>query len=202
MNLPDQFCWTRFGAEAGEAAGEILRRKEKERAANGGVFLWGIGNGIGPSLRQLLEIEGAPEVIFSPILGAPREHDVSPALIVRWGAGRGLSGERFELPAGSLVTSGTRDSSRIRKRFALVCHSEDSLQFGFHGRMRLSHLRNFLTGAKVGSSQVTAVVRYDVEKQAEGAAYTVALRTALVRPYLIELIEPSIQLPGGNSIAA
>jgi hypothetical protein len=60
--LPEAFCWTKYGAEAGEAASSILRRKELERLATGGIFLWGIGNAIGPSLEQLLGQACEPKV--------------------------------------------------------------------------------------------------------------------------------------------
>lgn len=30
MLLPDSFCWSKFGTEAGEEAGSILARKERE----------------------------------------------------------------------------------------------------------------------------------------------------------------------------
>ena len=46
--LPDLFCWTKYGTEAGEDIGAILERKESERLASGGTFLWGVGNAIGP----------------------------------------------------------------------------------------------------------------------------------------------------------
>ena len=52
QELPTIFCWTRFGGEAGEPIEQILFRKEQERLANGGVFLWGIGNAVGPSIYE------------------------------------------------------------------------------------------------------------------------------------------------------
>ena len=42
MPLPEVFVWTRFGTEAGQPIEEIIERKELERRANGGVFLWGL----------------------------------------------------------------------------------------------------------------------------------------------------------------
>ena len=65
--LPEYFCWTRFGTEAAEPIDSILGRKERERVANRGIFVWGIGNAIGPSIRELLRREAQPEVLFSPI---------------------------------------------------------------------------------------------------------------------------------------
>lgn len=37
-------CWSRMQAEAGQSLDAIVRRKELEREANGGLFLWGVGN--------------------------------------------------------------------------------------------------------------------------------------------------------------
>ncbi len=75
MQLPEHFCWSRFGTEAGEKIDAIIERKERERIENGGIFLWGIGSAIGPSMSRLVELEAKPEVIFSPIRSAPRNVD-------------------------------------------------------------------------------------------------------------------------------
>ncbi len=84
MPLPEVFCWTRFGTEAGQPIDEILDRKEQERAANSGMFFWGIGNSIGPSLRELLRCTPSPEVLFSPTRSTPRREDVAPPAVVAW----------------------------------------------------------------------------------------------------------------------
>jgi 4-aminobutyrate aminotransferase-like enzyme len=47
--VPDIFCWTKMGTEAGQTLGTILRRKELERQAGSGIFAWGIGNSLGAS---------------------------------------------------------------------------------------------------------------------------------------------------------
>ena len=39
--LPSHFVWTRYGTESGESMGAILARKERERIAAAGCFLWG-----------------------------------------------------------------------------------------------------------------------------------------------------------------
>ena len=67
-----------FGTEAGEEIGQMLQRKEQERAANGGIFIWGIGNAVGPSIRELVRRGPKPEVLFSPIKSAPKQQDVLP----------------------------------------------------------------------------------------------------------------------------
>src|ERR1700761_1651623 len=103
MELPLCFCWSRFGTEAGETITQILGRKEKERVGNKGVFLWGIGNALGPSLRALLEATQTPEVLFSPMLSSAKPQDVRPDRIVRWRSGIDLDGRRLVLPKASIV---------------------------------------------------------------------------------------------------
>jgi hypothetical protein len=102
---PDCFCWTRFGTESGEAADHILERKEAERTANGGVFIWGIGNPIGPSIRELIRRTPKPEVLFSPIKSLPKPYDVLPPRVGVSSYGETLDGEIYRLPEHSLVTS-------------------------------------------------------------------------------------------------
>src|SRR5690349_21544155 len=104
--LPEAFCWTRFGTEAGEGIYEILRRKELERRANDGVFYWGIGSSVAPGIAALLELTDFPEVLFSPIRGRPRRQDASPPEVFKWTRARTLHGERIAIPEAVLVTSG------------------------------------------------------------------------------------------------
>src|SRR5258708_7434646 len=105
MPLPDYFCWTRFGTEAGQRIDHILARKERERVANGGLFIWGIGNAVGPSIGELTRRTTNPEVLFSPIKSEPKLLDVSPPAVVAWTAGEGLDGTPFLVPEHSIVTS-------------------------------------------------------------------------------------------------
>src|SRR4051812_40360539 len=91
--LPQVFCWTRFGTEAGEPIEQILKRKEIERRHNEGVFYWGIGNSLAPSMAELLRRARRPEVLFSPIRSRPRPVDIAPDAVVRWHAAETLDGE-------------------------------------------------------------------------------------------------------------
>ncbi len=188
MPLSEQFCWTRFGTEAGEPIEAILARKERERIVNGGVFLWGIGNGLKPSMQELVRNNPDPEIIFSPIRSAPRKVDVAPKTVVMWSAGKTMDDKRYELPRGSFVTS----RASKRPHYALVCSSEVPLETNPEGEaFSFSSLRNLLTGNPVGASQVTAVVRYMSEDQlSAGVRYTAALRATLIPPYFVRLIEP------------
>jgi hypothetical protein len=192
--LPRAFCWTRFGPEAGEAIDQILARKEAERTAGGGIFYWGIGNAVGAAMTALLAECDEPELLFSPIAGSPRRVDVAPSSTVRWLAGDDLVGERVELPDSARVTSGWEPTRPNAARYALVCSSSKPIELADRGELRFDALRNLCSGAPVGASQVTAVVRH--EGPNSGRAYPVALRAKLVWPYLLRLRAP---VPVGGS---
>lgn len=180
------FVWTRFGVEAGEKISAIIDRKETERVANGGVFLWGIGNNIGPSISQLVR-NCSPEVLFSPIASSPRSCDVEPEDIFAWTEAETLDGEPFEIPSGSIVTS--RGGSSKTTHYALVCHSDFPLSLRERGEsVYAGALRNFLSGRRVGSSQVTCVV--EGGRHPLGREYQVSLRIKLAAPYFVRLRMP------------
>jgi hypothetical protein len=189
--LPTSFCWTRFGTEAGEPIGSILHRKEMERLANDGTFYWGIGNSVAPGVASLLERVAVPEVLFSPIKGRPRAVDVAPTGVVRWREAITLTGDRIMLPDTIRVTS--RPS---RSHYALVCSVTDPLEVAHLGRLRFSELRNLVSGRLLGASQVTAVVRREVDAiPGRDDGYVVALRARLVEPYFVRLTAPYAQTP-------
>lgn len=189
--LPDAFCWTRFGPEAGESFGEILARKNREREECGGLFLWGIGSAVGPAISALLTHTDTPEVCFSPIRSKPRGVDVAPSHVVRWTRGLGLFGDSFEIPEGACVTSRWDPNRTQTPRYALVCQTRLPLALDDYGEFGFGELSNLVSGSPVGASQVTAVVRRNKDASAErGRVYGVALRASLAWPYLIRLTEP------------
>jgi hypothetical protein len=192
VTLPACFCWTRFGTEAGQAIDQIFERKEQERLANGGVFFWGIGNAIGPSIKELLRRTPNPEVLFSPIKSVPRLADSAPEVVAAWGSAETLEGESFRLPESSLVTSRYDPGTSSKdSRYALVCSSSGSLEeTRCDEKIALANLRNLITGRPVGSSQVTAVVS-KLNGNIEGMPnYTVHIRATLVYPYFVRLRDP------------
>ncbi len=195
MALPVQFCWTRFGTEAGQTAEQILQRKEQERVANSGIFLWGIGNSVGPGIRELTRSNQCPEVLFSPIKGSPRIADAAPERIVAWTLGETDEGKLFSLPRYSLVTSRLSIASPKSTHYALVCFSGAPLTFSeAPPYLEFGALRNFVSGNPVGASQVTAVVKRDSSVRANIGNYRVALRAHLLPPFFIRLREP-VPLP-------
>jgi hypothetical protein len=191
MNLPEYFCWTRFGTEAGQGIEQILRRKDEERLANNGVFLWGIGNSVGAAMTELVRRCGNPEVLFSPIKSSVRPADAAPESVVAWTKAETVRGEEFLLPTHSLVTSRQNVSSPKIIHYALVCFSETPLRLaGEPLAFSFRAVRNMVSGNPVGASQVTAVVRTNAAWAGEGGMYEVPLRAKLVPPYFIRLREP------------
>jgi hypothetical protein len=188
-SLPDVFCWTKFGAEAGELPLSIFERKEEERRRNGGIFLWGIGQSIGPSLPELLRVAPAPEVLFSPIKSGASPRDASPAEVVLWCDAIGYDGHGFKLPQHSLVTSRMDPVRPRRAHYALVCQSESPLLKleGNGQHLTMDALRNLRSGTCLGASQVTSVVRRIPAPLPTQVGYPVVARAALVYPYLVRL---------------
>jgi hypothetical protein len=189
--LPNSFCWTRFGTEAGEAIGHILQRKENERAANDGIFIWGIGNAIGPSIRELLRRDAKPEVLFSPMKSAPKRQDVLPPAVAAWTSGETLDGDVYCLPEHSLVTSRFDPALPKETHYALVCFSRGPITPTHPvGKIAFAALRNLLTGRPIGASQVTAVVQALEGDLGRSQTYDVAIRAELVYPYFVKLRQP------------
>lgn len=191
-DLPDLFCWTKFGTEAGEAIESILARKDAERRANGGTFLWGIGNAVGPSIRQLVDETAEPRVIFTPMLSRAAVRDVSPSSVVSWHGGTGLDGHPFEVPSHSLVTS--RQSTSRQSHYALVCASDNVLTLNNDRFVRFAaaDVCNLRSGQRVGSSQVTSVVRrIACAVSTIQSAYRVTFSARLVAPFFVQLTESS-----------
>lgn len=195
---PELFCWTRFGTEAGESVDAILRRKEQERRANSGVFLWGIGNSIAPAVRELIRQVAEPEVLFSPIRSAPRPVDVAPRKVVEWTVAETLDGERLVIPPSFRVRGGSGTDS-LTARYALICASDEPLTLGDRGSLDFGALRNMLSGNGLGASQVTAVVRRLSNEYHPATFYPVALRARLVAPFFVRLREP-VPLQSVNGI--
>lgn len=197
MPLPDYFVWTRYGTESGEAVESILARKEQERQASGGIFLWGIGNSVAPSVRKLLaRLKGRdPYIVFSPMLTPPRVVDVAPTEVVAWQSARGIDAQEWEMPAGTLVTSrGGAAGIGKSRHYALVCQRNEALRVNDSGdRFAIADLTNFASGNPVGHSQVTAVV-HRTGKSSDGP-YVAAVVATLAYPYVVELGDPMVLDP-------
>lgn len=182
-----------MGTEAGESLESILDRKEQERQATGGVFLWGIGNSVGAALQVLAGRSSEPEVLFSCTKTEARPIDATPDRRVVWTGALTSSGRRYHPPKGTRVMGGVVDARRLPPRYALICSSEVPLHPSDHGSLRMAELRNLLTGRRVGASQVTAVVeRVEDGPETQGGDYVIRLRARLVAPYFVRLVEPIV----------
>jgi hypothetical protein len=196
LELPEIFCWTRFGTEAGETIERILLRKEQERVANGGLFLWGIGNAVGPSISELTRHAACPHVIFSPVKTAPRLKDIAPPAVVMWTEAEGLDGGDFILPSNSIVTSRYDPEAPRPHHYALVCYSSRPLiPLKHEYKIGFNQLRNLRTGRPIGASQVTAVVRCTGIATEEPFMYEIAILAELVHPYFVRLKKARLLRP-------
>lgn len=193
LDIPSSFCWTKFGAEAGEQPDSIRQRKEQERKSNDGLFLWGIGNSVGKAIAHLAGIESQPFIIFSPIRTKPRKIDESPSGTVVWTEAHTLDGSQWQIPSGSLVTSRSESANGKPKdaHYALVCYSKTSLlETRLSGEIVSSLLTNLMTGSAVGFSQVTSVVKRVGTSGSRGPSYSIGFSAVLHYPYFIRLSRP------------
>lgn len=190
--LPKHFCWTRFGTEAGENIDSILARKERERLATGGMFLWGIGNSVGSAIRDLIRLEERPMVLFSPMRSKPKAIDAAPAGLTVWSEALDLDGQDWPIPQGVKVTSreGSETGRAKRSHYALVCRSASPLTMLSLASLRYEELVNLQSKNKLGASQVTAVVEQLARGEAASTTYPVAFMAELVFPYFVKLGGP------------
>lgn len=200
VEIPRAFVWTKMQAEAGQALGDIVRRKELERAAGNGLFFWGIGSALGEPLIRLIHRRSDPTVLFSIMRTPPKRIDSAPEGVFLWTSYVDASGRVESLPPHALVTSRSTTGAGDKKRhYALVCTSEIPLRLETLGALDASHLWNLGTGVtRVGSSQVTAVVEHgavyvdDIPRG--GPFYEVNMRAKLTAPYFVRLARP-VHLP-------
>jgi hypothetical protein len=101
-----------------------------------------------------------------------------------------MYGDRYELPETILVTSRFVSSQLRRSHYALVCYSEQQLRMVSSDYLiALGSLRNLVSGRKVGSSQVTAVVEHSPDTSEDTTQYSVSMRARLVSPFFVKLTE-------------
>jgi hypothetical protein len=196
--LPRHFCWTRMGAESGQAAETILARKELERASSDGTFYWGVGNALGDGPEAVASRERLPQVVFSTIRGVANPRDSRPSRVVMWLSWSGSSGRSLSLPPFVLVTSRAYTQSGLLKQthFALLCRSVASLNPVSDVELNFCAMRNLRTGRPLGYSQVTAVVEMSKGNVAARATnYAVELVAKWQRPFVARLTNPVILAP-------
>jgi hypothetical protein len=195
-------------AEAGQSLEEIVHRKELERLAGGGLFFWGVGNGLGSNLTRLLARDPAPSILFSIMKGKPRRADVNPSGVLVWASYVDSGGRLQPLPRTALVLSRAATTlSEKRRHYALVCESSTPLRLERLGALNSAHFRNLGSSApSVGSSQVTAVIEHVASDYSGvvrgeggielgrplGAQYDVNLVAQMAKPYFVRLAQPKL----------
>ena len=154
-------CWTRMQAEAGQSLEAIVERKERERLDGEGLFMWGVGNAPAVATNALARMASPVPVIFSVMKSKAKPADASPARIVAWRRYIDLSGVERPLPGGSLVTSRGDSAKGVKRRhYALMCRSDSPLRLRRGTPFEPGAYRNVGgTGAPIGASQVTALLR-------------------------------------------
>lgn len=204
---PSRFCWTRFGTESGELVSDIVHRKNTERQVSGGMFLWGIGNSVGPAIRELVRIESAPKVLFSPMRSKPKAVDVRPSRVFAWTKATTLEGEEWAIPKGLLVVSrgASERGSHKSVHYALVCRSERPLEVSSSARhVCYEELVNLMSKSRLGHSQVTAVVQRTSCSHdscaSNGNTYPVGFEADLVYPYFVRLANPREMNPATGAL--
>ncbi len=188
----DYVCWSRMQAEAGQQLHAIIERKERERQAGNGLFLWGVGNAPAAQIRVLARLGIPVPVIFSVMKVKARAINSAPTRTLAWRRYIDANGAERPLPPGALVTSRGHSARGAEKErhYALMCRSEAPLRLVRGVPFDPAAYRNASgTGARVGASQVTALLRR-VEEPNDNAAYETNMVAQLVGSYWVRLTDP------------
>ena len=190
-DLDGYVCWSRMQAEAGQGLEAIVARKELERRAGDGLFLWGVGNPPATAVSALARVGCRVPVVFSVMKSRPKAVDVAPARIFAWRRYLDPSGNERPLPPSAVVTSrGDAAGGAKRAHYALMCHLSEPLALVRGTPFDVSAYRNAGgTGAPVGASQVTALLRR-VAEPADAPDYEVNLIAWLTGGYWVRLSDP------------
>jgi hypothetical protein len=184
-------CWSRMQAEAGQGLDAIIHRKEIERQAGNGCFLWGVGNAPAHIARVLARTGVPVRVIFSVMKSKPKAVDIAPVRTVVWRQYVDAQGVERPLPKHALVTSrGDSAGGAKRAHYALMCRSAEPLSIRRGEPFDPRAFRNAGgTGAPVGASQVTALLRR-VEYDGEASGYEANIVAWLTESYWVRLTDP------------
>lgn len=184
-------CWSRMQAEAGQSLEAIVARKERERQAGRGLFLWGVGNAPAVMTSVLARANVPVRAVFSIMKSRPKGIDTAPTRMVAWRRYIDAHGVDRELPSHALVTSrGDSETGAKRVHYALVCRSDTPLFIRRGEAFDPGAYRNAGgNGAPVGSSQVTALLRR-VHQQRRSSDYEANLVAGLTDSYWVRLFDP------------
>ncbi|MDF1671346.1 MAG: hypothetical protein P1U83_17220 [Roseovarius sp.] len=184
-------CWTRMQTEAGQPLAKIVHRKNLERQGNGGLFFWGVGNPPAQATRSIAAIRDSIKVVFSKMKSKPKKVDTQPSQTFVWRTYIDTSGAERHLPDNTLVTSrGSQRGKPKKVHYALMCHSESSLELGAGKPFVPSNYRNFTpTAGQVGNSQVTALLQQVADKT-EPEGYYEDITANLTGSFWVKLSDP------------
>jgi hypothetical protein len=163
----DVFVWTKMGVESGEGLEQIVRRKEAERVEGNGDFWWGMGNSLGPAVRDAARAQGGKlPVLFSVMLGKPRAPDSAPEMIWLWTGWEDEAGRIHAIPPHAKVIS--RGAAAKDRHYALVCHSDAPLALARGGERfdpaRCRTLSGKVPGASLATSQRSAGTKIPADR--------------------------------------
>ncbi len=184
-------CWSRMQAEAGQSLEMIIARKELERQAGGGLFMWGGGNAPSRAINPLARLRISVPVVFSTMKSKPKAADLAPSRIVVWRQYFDEHGIERPLPTGALVISrGDSAGGAKTRHYALMCYSDTPLEIEQGTPFDPSAFRNASgTGAQVGASQVTALLR-QVSEPSDALDYEANIVAQLTEGYWVRLSDP------------
>ena len=188
-------CWSRMQSEAGQGLEAIVARKELERRAGSGIFMWGVGNAPAVAIPALSRLGIKIPVVFSIMRSRPKIVDAAPSRIVSWQRYYDASGVIRDLPENVIITS-RGDSARRSKlsHYALMCSSALPLRLEYGTSFDVAAYRNVGgVGAPVGASQVTALLSRRSEPS-QTSKYEVNLQAWLTESYWVRLLNP-IEVP-------
>lgn len=185
-------CWSRMQTEAGQLLLSIIARKEVERRAGRGLFFWGVGNPPAVIAKVLARANVPVRAVFSIMKSRPKAVDVSPARTVAWRRYIDVNGAIRPLPPHALVTSrGDSANGPKRVHYALMCKSDEPLVLRYGEPFDSTAFRNAGgAGARVGASQVTALLRR-ISKDSREADYEANITAWLADSYWVRLVDPT-----------
>lgn len=191
FNIPQAFCWTKMGTEAGQSLENIILRKDYERIKGDGVFFWGIGTALGFKIWEYIDSVDTPMVIFSPMKAKPKKIDVIPEKVFLWTSYFDRWGNKHPIPEYAKITSrGITGFLEKKYHYALVCRKTTPLLNEYWPKINSNLLFNFNSNSKLGYSQVTAVVEQHQNDNNQEFIYDILFSAELVSPYYIKLCDP------------
>ncbi|WP_192183018.1 hypothetical protein [Mesorhizobium amorphae] len=195
-DMQDLICWTRMQSEAGQGLADIVARKEMERRAGNGVFLWGVGNAPAVSTSAYARLRVPVKVVFSIMKGRPRVADVAPRSLLVWRRYLDMYGVERELPPQALVTSrGVTEGGEKKRHYALMCRRATPLRIEQGVGFDPTAYRNVgANGGPVGASQVTALLQRVAP--ATSGDYEANLTAELICSYWVRLTDPFVLRAG------